>query len=70
MLSGACRNAAVRVAEVRISSVTREDNDLQFMTYAGCWFKRTLAGYLVNITHEFGGPAISNLIGSLDSNLE
>ena len=51
-------------------SVARGENNLQFMTHAGCWFKGTLVGYLVNVAHKFGGPATSNLIGSPESNLE
>jgi hypothetical protein len=34
---------------------SRDDN-----IHAGRWYKKTLAGYLVDISHQFGGPANSN----------
>ena len=70
MLSCACRNAAVRVSEGRIFSVLKRDNNVRFVINPGSWFKQMLAGYLVDVTHEFGGPAISNLEGALESNSE
>ena len=34
---------------------------LRFVSHADCWFQQTPAGYLVNVTHKFGGPADNDL---------
>ncbi len=55
-LSQAKKGTLVGIAEGRIVVVDSRDNNI----HTGWWYKKTLAGYLVDISHQFGGPANSD----------
>jgi hypothetical protein len=55
-LSQAKKRTLVGIAKGRIVVVDSRDNDI----HARRWYKKTLAGYLVDISHQFGGPANSD----------
>jgi hypothetical protein len=55
-LSQAKKRTSVGIAEGRIVVLDSRDNDI----HTGRWYKKTLAGYLVDISHQFGGPTNSD----------
>ena len=50
--------------------VARGDNNLRFVSRGDCYYQRTPAGYLVDVTHRFGGPADNDSESDSESNLE
>jgi hypothetical protein len=55
-LSQAKKRTLVGIAEGRIVVVDSRDNDI----HAGGWYKKTLTGYLVDISHQLDDPANSD----------
>ena len=41
--------------------VTRKDNNIRRLAIGDCYYKRTPAGYLVEVTHWSGGPENNDL---------
>jgi hypothetical protein len=56
------KRTLVGIAKGQIIVVNRRDYDYNICIYShtGWWYKKTLAEYLVDIFHQFGGPANSN----------
>jgi hypothetical protein len=59
-LSRGEKRAFVGIAVGRIIMVDRRDYNIRVYSHAGRWYKMTLAGYLVDVSHQFGGPANSD----------
>ncbi len=61
-LSQAKKRTLVGIAKGRIVMVDSRDNNI----HAGRWYKKTFTRYLVDISHQFSGPANSNSESDLE----
>jgi hypothetical protein len=55
-ISQAKKRTLVGIAKGQFVVVDSRDNNI----HARRWYKKTLTGYLVGVSHQFGGPANSN----------
>ena len=47
--------------------VARRDNDICHVAVGDCYYKWTAMGYLVDVTHRYGGPENNNSDSVSDS---
>jgi hypothetical protein len=60
------KNAQTKEARGRVVAVARKDSGIRHVAVGDCYYKRAPVGFLVEVTHQYGGP-VSNDSGS-DSN--
>ena len=65
LLSRAQKNAQTKEARGRVFVLARKDGDICHVAIGDRYYERTPAGFLVKVTHRYGGP-VSNDSG-LDS---
>ena len=64
------KNELVRDTEGRSLFIARRGNDIHHYAIGDRYYDRTPVGYLVDVTHRYGGPTISVLESTPGSDTE